>query len=148
MFDYTGLGAVFFREYVGDGLTLNGETLTAQNVFSNALPSREWLGEPTLEIDETDVQPKHYVDGSSRDVVTLAVLFRARERATSEAFAVDARQTALTQWLNGLKTQGLIDDWGVVSSPIAPDARNLEIGETFATQISVNIVERKFNFTV
>lgn len=148
MFDYTGLGAIFFREYVGDGLTLNGETLTAQNVFSNALPSREWLGKPTLEIDETDVQPKHYIDGSARDVVTLAVLFRARKRATCEAFVVDARQTALTQWLNGLKTQGLIDGWGVVSSPIAPDVRNLEIGETFATQINVNIIERKFNFTV
>lgn len=148
MFDYTGLGAAFFRGYVGDGLTLNGETLAAANIFSNALPSRDWHGDPTLEIDETDVQTKHYIDGSSRDFVTLAVLFRARERATCEAFAVDARQIGLTQWLNSLKTQGLIDDWGVATSPIAPDVRSLEIGETFAMQIGVNIVEKKFNFTV
>lgn len=148
MFDYTGLGATFFREYVGDGLTLNGETLTTGNIFSGALPSREWLGEPTLEIDETDVQPRHYIDGSSRDVVTLAVLFRARGRATCEAFAVAARQTYLKEWFATLEDENLIDDWSVDVSPIAPDVRSLEIGETFSVQIIVSVVEKKFNFTV
>lgn len=148
MFDYTGLGATFFREYVGDGLTLNGETLTAQNVFSNALPSREWLGDPTLEIDETDVRPRYYIDGSTRDLVTLAVLFRARERATCEAFAVAARQTYLKEWFATLENENLVDDWSVDVSPIAPDVRSLEIGETFSVQIIVSVIEKKFNFTV
>lgn len=146
MFDYADLAATFFREYVGDGLTINGETLTAENVFSDALPSRDWQGEPTLEFSEVETTPRHYVDGSSRDFVTLAVLFRARERQTALEFAVEARQTVLPELFAQLALENMVDDWASESSPIAPDVRNLEIGETFAVQISVKIIEKKFLF--
>jgi hypothetical protein len=146
MFDYSNLGADYFRDAIGEGLTLNGETLSPLNVFSDALPSRDWLGDPTLEITELETVSRHYVDGSSRDLITLAVLFRSRQRETAFEFAVEARETLLPQWLTELKTSGLIDDWVVDASPIAPDVRNLEIGETFATQISVSIIEKKAYF--
>lgn len=147
MFDYPRLGAEFFQASVGGGLIVNGETLTAANVFSEALPSREWLGEPTLEIAETELQTRHYIDGSERDFVTLVVLFRANSRATAAQFVVLARQALLPQWFAQLQADGLIDDWGIVAASVAPDVRSLEIGETFSAQISVNVKEKKINFT-
>lgn len=146
MFDYANLAATFFREYVGDGLTINGETLTAGNVFSDALPSRDWQGAPTLEFSEVETTPRHYIDGSSRDFITLAVLFRAKTRQTAFEFAVEARQTLLPELFAQLALENMVDDWASESSPIAPDVRNLEIGETFAVQISVKIIEKKFLF--
>lgn len=144
MLDYPRLIAAQIAAAVGDGLVFNGETLAAANVFSEANPSREWLGEPTVEVDETEVVTKAYISGASRDVVTVVVLVRAVQRKSASMFALWLTQNVVEPFLNEFSDAENIDGYAFDGLAVASDVRNLSVGETFAARLTYTVHEQKY----
>lgn len=144
MLDYPRLIAARIAAAVGDGLEFNGENLAATNVFSEANPSRDWLGEPTVEVDETEVVAKAYISGASRDVVTVVVLVRAVHRKSASMFALWLTQNVVEPFFVEFSDAGNIDGYAFDGLAVASDARNLSVGETFAARLTYTVHEQKY----
>lgn len=144
MLDYPRLIAVRIAAAVGDGLEFNGETLAATNVFSEANPSRDWLGNPTVEVDETEVVAKAYINGASRDVVTVVVLVRAVQRKSASMFALWLTQNVVEPFFAELSDAGNVDGFVFDGLAVASDVRNLSVGETFAARLTYTVHEQKY----
>lgn len=143
MMNFPELIAGFIRDAIGDGLTLNGETLAPSMVYSDANPSRDWFGSPTLEVDVIATDKRHFVTGATRETANVAVLYRAKSRDTAGLFVDLAVDSLLVNGFTTMVNDGVIDDWIIDSTPIAADARNLEIGETFSAQINVILIGKR-----
>lgn len=144
MLDYPRLIAARIAAAVGNGLEFNGETLTAANVFSEANPSREWLGEPTVEVDETEVVTKAYINGASRDVVTVVVLARAVQRESASGLALWLTQNVVEPFFDEFSDVENIDGYAFDGLAVASDVRNLSVGETFAARLTYTVHEQKY----
>lgn len=144
MLDYPRLIAARIAAAVGNGLEFNGETLTAANVFSEANPSREWLGEPTVEVDETEAVTKTYVNGASRDVVTVVVLVRAVLHESAVALALWLTQNVVNPFFVEFSDAENIDGYAFDGLAVASDVRNLSVGETFSARAMYTVHEQKY----
>lgn len=145
MIDYSRIIADRIRAAIGDELELDDVKLTPSNVYNNADPNREWLGETTVEVDELDVSTSSYLDGRIRDRATFVVLVRAQRRKSAITLALWLATNVVELALSELVGCGALDDYAIDGLAAAPDVRNLSVGETFAARLSYTTHERKFS---
>ncbi|MBR0226137.1 MAG: hypothetical protein IJL92_08785 [Thermoguttaceae bacterium] len=111
-------------------------------IYSNVDPAREWNGTQSVEFIETDSALEYYISGAYRRYVNVAVAIRAESQDEASTTGQGLKEI-LTEVLDEIKDNGVIESWTYGDEGTTPDARGVASGESFYWYQDFQIVENR-----